>query len=217
MSEEKQYTEEELLEMIAQAEGEPELNGEGGANHIIYGAPNTIQTRSMIVTGPVDEEMSSAICAKLINFNIEDPDAPVALYLNTFGGSAYDMMAIYDIMQWVKCPIYTVGFGKIMSAGVLILAAGEPGHRYALPHTSIMIHRVRGGALGTVEDIESSGAHMTELQSDMEKLLTKHSKVKKKEMKDFMSGPDSYIKPAQAKALGIIDHISAVTPQILLQ
>jgi len=213
MTEDTEYViSEEELQQIINANGD----GESGSQ-ILYGAPSAVRTRSMIVTGPVDEDMAAAICAKLINFNIEDSESPVALYINTYGGSAYDMMAIYDIMQWVKCPIYTVGFGKIMSAGVLLLAAGEAGHRYCLPHTSIMIHRVRGGAIGTVEDIESSGAHMTELQQDMERLLSKHSNIKKKDMKGFMSGPDSYIKPKEARLLGIIDHISGVTPKVLLQ
>ncbi len=211
---EKEYvvTEEGSILEVENSDGDSE-----GGSHIIYGAPNRIETRSMIVTGPVDEEMASAICAKLINFNIENPDAPVVLYVNTYGGSAYDMMAIYDLIQWIKCPVYTVGFGKIMSAGVLLLAAGEPGFRYCLPHTSIMLHKVRGGAIGTVEDIQSSSEHIITLQKTMEVLLAKHTKIKKKEMKEFMSGADSYITPATARALGIIDHISATSPQVLLE
>ena len=103
-----------------------------------------------------------------------------------------------------------------MSAGVLLLAAGEPGHRYALPHTSIMIHRVRGGAVGTVEDVESSGDHMKELQTISEQLLSKHTKINAKQMKDLMSGAVKYLMPKQAKTLGIIDHVSAITPRIML-
>lgn len=190
---------------------------EGGGSHIIYGSPNEIRTRSLVVTGPVDENMASAICSKLINFNIEDPDAPVCMYINTYGGSAYDMMAIYDIMQWVKCPIYTVGFGKIMSAGVLLLAAGEAGHRYALPNTTVMIHKVRGGAVGTVEDIESSSKHIVELQKNMEGLLKKHTSIKTAKMKEFMSGADSYLNTKEARALGIIDNVTATTPKVLLE
>lgn len=175
-----------------------------------------IRLRSLIVTGPVDEDMSAAITRSLLTFNAEDPETPIAMYINTYGGTAHDMMAIYDVMQFIKPPIYTIGCGKVMSAGVLLLAAGEPGYRYALPHTSIMIHRVRGGALGTVEDIEASGDHMKQLQSISETLLSKHTKITKKQMKDFMSGPDSYLLPRQAKVLGLIDHVSAITPRVLL-
>lgn len=178
--------------------------------------PDNIKLRSMIVAGPIDEDLSSAITRNLLMFNMEDPDSPVVMYLNTYGGSAHDMMAIYDVMQFIKAPIYTVGYGKVMSAGVLLLAAGEPGHRYALPHTSIMIHRVRGGAVGTVEDVESSGDHMKELQTISEQLLSKHTKINAKQMKDLMSGADKYLMPKQAKTLGIIDHVSAITPRIML-
>jgi ATP-dependent Clp protease protease subunit len=175
-----------------------------------------IKLRSMIVTGPVDEDMSSGITRNLLTMNAEDPFTPIVMYLNTYGGTVHDMMAIYDVMQFIKAPIYSVGFGKVMSAGVLLLAAGEAGHRYALPHTSIMIHRIRGGALGTVEDIEASGDHMASLQSISETLLFKHTKITKKQMKDFMSGADSYIDTTTARKLGLIDHISAVTPKALL-
>lgn len=175
-----------------------------------------LRLRYMIVTGPVDEDMSAAVTKNLLTMNAEDPDAPIAMYINTYGGTAHDMMAMYDVMQFIKAPVYTIGFGKVMSAGVLMLAAGEPGHRYALPHTSIMVHRVRGGALGTVEDIEASGDHMKTLQAVSEKLLAKHTKITKKQMKDFMSGADSYVTPTEAKRLGLIDHVSAVTPRILL-
>jgi ATP-dependent Clp protease protease subunit len=175
-----------------------------------------IRLRSMVVAGVVDEDMSLAITKNLLTFNAEDPESPIVMYLNTYGGSAHDMLAIYDVMQFISPPIYTVGNGKVMSAGVLLLAAGEPGHRYALPHTSVMIHRVRGGALGTVEDIEASGNHMKELQEISENLLADHTKINKKRMKEFMSGSDSYIMPEEALELGIIDHISAVTPRVLL-
>jgi ATP-dependent Clp protease protease subunit len=175
-----------------------------------------LRLRSMVVTGPVDEDMSSAITRNLLMFNAEDPDTPIAMYINTYGGTAHDMLAIYDVMQFIKPPVYTIGCGKVMSAGVLLLAAGEAGHRYALPHTSIMIHRVRGGALGTVEDIEASGDHMKQLQSISETLLKKHAKINKKQMTAFMSGADSYLMPKEAKALGIIDHVSAITPRVLL-
>jgi len=195
---------------------EDKNNAGEDSSSVIYGSPNRIETRSMVVTGMVDEDMASAICSKLINFCLEDPDSPVVIYLNTYGGSAYDMMAIYDIMQYVKCPIYTVGFGKIMSAGVLLLAAGEKGHRYLLPHTSVMVHRVRGGALGTVDDIASSSAHIIELQKDMQRLLMKHSSIKVREMKDFMTGADSYLKPKMAKKLGIVDKISLIMPRTLM-
>jgi len=186
------------------------------AGGLVFSDSREIKLRSMIVTGPIDEESSSAIIRNLITFNVEDPDSPIVMYINTFGGSAHDMMAIYDVMQFIKPPIFTVGYGKIMSAGVLLLAAGEAGHRYALPHTSIMIHRVRGGAVGTVEDVESSGDHMKELQRISENLLLKHTKITAKQMKDLMSGADKYMMPKQAKTLGIIDHISAVTPRAIL-
>lgn len=186
------------------------------AGSVFADLPRDVRLRSMIVSGPVDEEMSSAITRNLLMFNMEDPETPIVMYLNTYGGSAHDMMAIYDVMQFIKAPIYTVGFGKVMSAGVLLLAAGAKGHRYALPHTSIMIHRVRGGAMGTVEDVESSGDHMKELQRISEELLSKHTKITTKQMKDLMSGADKYIMPKQAKTLGVIDHISAVTPRVLL-
>lgn len=193
---------------------EEEFSSMGGS--VTADVAAEIRLRSMVVTGPVDEDMSSAITRNLLMFNAEDTDTPIVMYINTYGGTAHDMLAIYDVMQFIKPPVYTIGCGKVMSAGVLLLAAGEPGHRYALPHTSIMIHRVRGGALGTVEDIEASGDHMRSLQSISEVLLKKHTKINKKQMTAFMSGADSYLMPRDARALGIIDHVSAITPRVLL-
>lgn len=204
----------EKLEELINLEQQEEMSHGLGA--VYADVATDMRLRSMVVTGPVDEDMSSAITRNLLMFNAEDPETPIAMYINTYGGTAHDMLAIYDVMQFIKPPVYTIGCGKVMSAGVLLLAAGEPGHRYALPHTSIMIHRVRGGAAGTVEDIESSGDHMKQLQAISETLLKKHTKITKKQMTGFMSGADSYLMPKEAKAAGIIDHVSAVTPRILL-
>jgi len=174
-----------------------------------------VRLRNLIVTGPVDESMSSQICRNLFMLNAEDPTTPIAMYINTYGGSAYDMMAIYDVMQFIKAPIYTVGFGKVMSAGSLILAAGKPGHRYCLPHTSLMIHRIKGGTGGTTDDIDTSLEHIKELEKDMSRLLRKHSKITQKQIKEFLTGPDKFMKPKEALKLGIIDKVSGVIPRIM--
>jgi len=201
-----------MEEMINLSE---EITNRYGNGQVIADNPVDIKLRNMIITGPVDEEMSCQVCRNLFMMNAEDPTSPICMYINTYGGTVHDMLAIYDVMQFIKAPIYTVGFGKIMSAGVLILAAGEKGYRFCLPHTSIMIHRVSGGAIGSVEDIESSMGHMAALQTDMEKLLSKHSKITAKQMKAFMSGPDSYLKPKEALKLGIIDRVTGVVPRIM--
>lgn len=174
-----------------------------------------LRLRNIIVTGSVDEEMSSQICKNLLILNAEDFETPIAMHINTYGGSVYDMLAIYDVMKFINAPIYTIGFGKVMSAGMLVLAAGEPGHRYCLPNTTLMIHKSHGGASGAVEDIESSMKHIQYLQSNMEELLMGCTSINKKQMKEFMSGADTYLKPNDALDLGIVDKISGVMPRIM--
>jgi ATP-dependent Clp protease protease subunit len=177
--------------------------------------PHDSKVRNLILTGPVDESMASSLARNLLIYNADDQDLPICMYVNTYGGSVYDMLAIYDVMQFIKAPIYTVGFGKVMSAGVLIMAAGEKGKRYALPRTSIMLHKARGGALGTETELEANVEHIKALQIESNKLIMKHSKLTKKQIENLVTIESSYITAKQAKEFGLIDHISAVQPRII--
>lgn len=193
----------------------PQVNDQHEEDYSSFLATGGVKLRSIIISGPVNEALSSSITKSLFSLSAEDPDAPIAMYLNTYGGTIYDMFAIYDVMKFIKTPIYTIGFGKVMSAGVLILAAGTPGHRYILPNTVVMTHKVRGGAVGTSDDMEATGNHVKVLQADYEKILMKHTKISPKQIKDFIGPSDVYLTTAQAKKFGIVDHISGVMPRIM--
>lgn len=203
------------IEMIE--EGEEILDsGRFSSSGIIAELPDNLRLRSIILKGVLDEDVSSNVVQTLLSLNAEDPTNPVVLYINTYGGVVYDLLGIYDIMQYISMPVWTVGFGKVMSAGAILLAAGEPGHRYALPNTSIMVHQIRGGTMGALTDINATTDHINKLQIRLQKILVKHTKFTNKQVSDIFGGADKHMFPIEARKYGIIDKVSGVMPKIMI-
>src|SRR5262252_1103445 len=124
---------------------------------------------------PIDDQIANLIVAQLLFLESEDPEKDVNLYINSPGGSVSAGLAIYDTMQYVRCPITTICVGQAASMGAVILAAGTKGRRKALPHSRIMIHQPLGGARGQASDIEIQAKEILKMKQLLSKILADHA------------------------------------------
>ncbi len=154
----------------------------------------------------VSAEVANAIIAQLLFLESEDPEKPIHLYINSPGGDVSAGLAIYDTMHYIKAPVGTLCAGRAMSMGAVLLAAGEPGMRAALPHASVLIHQPLGGARGQASDIEIQAKEILRLREVLNGILVKHTgKTEQEIAKD--SDRDFYMTAEEAVAYGIIDRI----------
>src|SRR3989344_2736735 len=123
----------------------------------------------------VNDTVANLLVAQLLFLEQSDPEAPIHFYINSPGGSVYAGLGIYDLMQHVSCPVYTYCTGLAASMGSLLLQAGEPGHRYSMPHSRIMIHQPLGGARGQATDIEIQAREILYLKQRLSEILALHS------------------------------------------
>ena len=144
--------------------------------------------------------------AQLLHLESDDPDKDISIYINSPGGSVTDLLAIYDTMQYVKPDVSTFCMGMAASAAAVILAAGTKGKRYALPHSTIMIHQPSGGARGQSVDIEIQAREILRLRRLLDEIMAKHTgqdveKIAKDTDRDFIMSAD------QALEYGMVDEI----------
>ncbi len=159
--------------------------------------------------GAITTDIADLVIAQLLYLEGEDPNKDIYLYINSPGGMVSAGLAVYDTMQYIRCPITTVCVGMAMSFGALLLAAGTKGKRYALPHARIMIHQplVTGGGLeGTVTDIDIETKELLHTKQQLIEILAKHTgqpieKIKNDTERNF------YMSAQEAKEYGIIDEV----------
>ena len=150
--------------------------------------------------------MANVIVAQLLFLESEDPDKDINLYVNSPGGSVTAGLAIYDTMQYLKCPVSTICVGQAASMGAVLLLAGAKGKRYALPSSRIMIHQPLGGVRGQATDIEIQAKEILRMRAKLNELIVKHTgqsieRVEKDTDRDFFMGA------TEAKAYGILDEV----------
>jgi ATP-dependent Clp protease protease subunit len=148
--------------------------------------------------------MSSLICAQLLFLESENPKKEIAMYINSPGGIVTSALAIYDTMQYIKSPVSTVCMGMAASAGSLILTAGEPGRRVALPNARIMVHQPSGGFQGKVSDIERHAEDIIKTKRRLNEIYVKHTGRTYEEVERTLDR-DHFMDPEDAKAWGLID------------
>ena len=177
--------------------------------------------RAVSLFGDLDEERLQDVCNALVYLNhtcyelptVEGEDIyvkPIEFYISTWGGDALGMFAIYDLMRMIReeCPIYTCAIGKVMSAGVLLLAAGTKGKRRIGKHTSIMLHSVRGSHMGAIHSLENEMAETRWIQNQHIDALVKETKLTKKKLNTMLNKKvDVYLSADDAIKLGIADII----------
>ena len=154
----------------------------------------------------VSAEVANAIIAQLLFLESEDPEKPIHMYINTPGGDVTAGLAIYDTMHYIKAPVGTLCAGRAMSMGAILLAAGEPGMRAALPHASVLIHQPLGGVRGQASDIEIHAKEILRLRKVLDGILVKHT-GQDEESVSRDSDRDFYMTADEALAYGIIDRV----------
>ena len=181
-----------------------EQTGKGERSYDIYS--RLLLDRIVFISGEVTDEMANAVCAQLLFLQSQDAEKEISVYVNSPGGSVTAGLAIYDTMQFVKCPVATYCIGQAASMGAVLLAAGAKGRRHALPNARIMIHQPWGGAEGKASDIEITAREILRLKEVLNEILAKHSGRPIEEVvRD--TDRDHFMGAAEAKAWGLVDEV----------
>jgi len=167
-----------------------------------------LKDRIVFLGRGVDDNMANLIVAQLLYLEAEDAEKDVILYMNSPGGSVTAGLAIYDAMQYIRCPVQTVCVGQCASMAAVLLAAGTKGKRQILPHSRVMIHQPHGGAGGTSADIEIQAKEIMKLKKRLNELLAKHT-GKPLELVEKDTDRDFFMSADEAIAYGLVDKVVA--------
>jgi ATP-dependent Clp protease protease subunit len=165
-----------------------------------------LKERIIFLIGGVNDNMASLICAQLLFLESENPDKEIYMYINSPGGVVTSGLSIYDTMQYIRPKVATLCFGQAASMGSLLLAAGEPGMRYSLPNSRIMIHQPSGGFQGQATDIEIHAKEILSLKARLNQIYVKHTGQKLSHIEKNMER-DNFMTADAAKEFGLIDQI----------
>ena len=181
-----------------------ESTGHGERGYDIYS--RLLKDRIILLGTPIDDNVANLVIAQLLFLQAEDPKKDIDLYINSPGGSVTAGLAIYDTIQTVSCDVKTFCLGQCASMGAVLLAAGTPGKRFALPHSRIMIHQPWGGAEGTAADIEIQSKEILRLRSMLNNILARHTGKNLKTIEKD-TNRDFFMSASEAAAYGIVDSV----------
>lgn len=183
-----------------------EQTSRGERSYDIYS--RLLKDRIIILGTPVTDDVANSLIAQFLFLEMENPEKDIHLYINSPGGSVSAGMAIYDMMQFVKCDVATYCMGMAASMGSLLLTAGTKGKRYSLPNTRIMIHQplLQGGLGGQVTDIEIHARELVKTKEKLTRIYEKHTGNNYDKLFQAMER-DNFMSPPEAKEFGLIDHI----------
>ncbi len=167
-----------------------------------------LKERIIFLTGQVEDGVSSVICAQLLFLESENPTKDISFYINSPGGVVTSGMAMYDTMQYIKPPVSTVCIGQAASMGSLLLTAGAPKKRFALPNARIMVHQPSGGAQGQATDIEIQAREILRMRANLNDIYVKHTGRKLADIEKAMER-DNFMSAEEAKKFGLIDEVVA--------
>lgn len=183
-----------------------EKTANGERSYDIYS--RLLKDRIVIMDTDVNEHSASLIVAQMLFLESEGPGDPINFYINSPGGSVTAGMGIYDTMQFIKSPVHTYVFGQAASMGSLLAQAGEPGHRYMMPHARHMIHQPSGGARGMVSDIEITYKEIQRLKEELTRIYVTHNSAGKTfEQLTKDMDRDTWMTAQQAVDYGLVDKI----------
>ena len=165
-----------------------------------------LKDRIVLLGEGVDDHIASLICAQLLFLESEDPEKEIYLYINSPGGIVSAGLAIYDTLRYITCPVATLCMGQAASMGALLLCAGAPGMRYALPHSRIMIHQPSGGFRGQASDIDIHAREVLRLRQMLNEIMAGHSGQSVERIAE-LTERDNFMSPQEAVALGLIDRV----------
>ncbi len=181
-----------------------EQTSRGERSYDIYS--RLLKERIIFLTGQVFDEMSALVCAQLLFLESENPTKDIAFYINSPGGVVTSGLAIYDTMQYIRCPVSTVCIGQAASMGSLLLTAGAAGKRFALPNARIMVHQPSGGFQGQATDIMLHAQEILNLKKRLNEIYVKHTGQTFKAIEDALER-DKFLTAEMARDFGIVDKV----------
>lgn len=186
-----------------------EQSGRGERAYDIYS--RLLKERIVFLGGEINDPVADLVIAQLLFLEAEDPDKDIHLYINSPGGVVTAGMAIFDTMNYIKAPVSTICIGQAASMGAVLLAAGEKGKRFALPHARIMIHQPSGGSRGQATDIMIQAEEILRMKRELNRLLAEMSgqpveRIETDTERDFFMSAD------EALQYGLIDAVMARRP-----
>ena len=181
-----------------------EQTSRGERSYDIYS--RLLKERVIFIVGPIEDHMANLIVAQLLFLESENPDKDISVYINSPGGSVTAGLAIYDTMQFIKPDISTLCVGQAASMGAVLLAAGEKGKRYSLPHSRVMIHQPLGGFQGQASDIDIHAKEILKIREQLNQLLANHT-GQSIDTIDKDTERDNFMGAEEAVEYGLIDEV----------
>ena len=186
-----------------------ERDGRGERAYDIYS--RLLKERIVFVGMAIDDDVANLVIAQMLFLESEDPDKDIHLYINSPGGIVTSGLAIYDTMQYIRPKVSTLCMGQAASIAALLLAAGEKGKRYALPHSRILIHQPMGGFQGAASDVDIQAREILRLREELNQILVRHTQQSLERIQAD-TDRDFYMTGHQAKDYGIIDEVVVQRP-----
>ena len=186
-----------------------EQTARGERSYDIYS--RLLKERIIFLTGQVYDQVSSLICAQLLFLESENPNKDISFYINSPGGVVSSGLAIYDTMQYIRSPVSTVCIGQAASMGSLLLCAGAPKKRYALPNSRVMVHQPSGGAQGQATDNEIHACEILTLRKRLNEIYVKHTGQPIEAIERKLER-DSYLSAEEARDFGLVDEVVTDRP-----
>lgn len=171
-----------------------------------------LRERIVFVTGPIEDHMAALVVAQLLFLEAENPKKEIAMYINSPGGVVTSGMSIYDTMQFIRPKVSTLCLGQAASMGSLLLCAGEPGMRFALPNARIMVHQPSGGFQGQASDIERHAEDIIKMKRRLNEVYVKHTGQSYETIERTLDR-DHFMTAHESKAFGLIDHVQEKRPE----
>ena len=165
-----------------------------------------LKDRIIFLGGAIDDHVANIVIAQMLFLESEDPEKDIHMYVNSPGGHVTAGLAIYDTMQYLKCPVSTLCFGQAASMGAVLLAAGAAGKRFALPHSRILLHQPMGGFQGQAADIDIHAREIIRMREEIEQILVHHTKQALDKVHQD-TDRDFFMSGEQAREYGIIDRV----------
>ena len=170
-----------------------------------------LKERIIFVIGPIDDAVSSVVCAQLLFLEADNPTKDISMYINSPGGIVTSGLAMYDTMEYIRPDISTVCIGQAASMGSLLLTAGAKGKRYSLPNSKVMIHQPSGGFQGQATDIEIHAKEILSTRARLNQIYVKHTGQKLSKIESAMER-DYFLTPKEAQSFGLIDEVVEKRP-----
>lgn len=165
-----------------------------------------LKERIVMLGTPINDQIAGLVVAQLLYLAREDPSKPIRLYINSPGGQVYSGLAIYDTMQQIECPVSTVAVGFTASFGTVLLTAGTPGMRYALPNATIHMHQPLGGAQGQASDIAIQANEILRLRKSLNEILSEHTNQPIERIEEDTER-DFFMTAEEAREYGLVDEV----------